>query len=103
MELYTRFGFEEGLDTFFAYGLFAIAREVDVFPSIFTRDGNTHHIGLFVNWFTAQTCPFKVGKNFGQKISYLCVAPVASPVGDAARTSRGTRPTHWLLCASAVK
>ncbi|MEH2163191.1 MAG: hypothetical protein V7K38_19725 [Nostoc sp.] len=28
----------------------------------------------------------------------LCVAPVASPVGDAARTSRGTRPAHWLFC-----
>ncbi|MEH1999176.1 MAG: hypothetical protein V7L00_10580 [Nostoc sp.] len=58
---------------------------------------------------------------------FLCVAPFASPLalaspfgrrGDAARTSRGTRrqvlqvggaaqrtgsPTHWLLCASAVR
>ncbi|MCC5603610.1 hypothetical protein [Nostoc favosum] len=39
----------------------------------------------------------------------LCVAPDASPLalaspfgirGDAARTSRQSRPTHWLLCGS---
>lgn len=56
--VFTRFGFEECLDTFFAYGLFAIAREADVFPeSIFTIfdpiiDEETRHIVFFVNWFT---------------------------------------------------
>ncbi|WP_392534109.1 ferritin-like domain-containing protein [Nostoc sp. C117] len=55
---FTRFGFEECLDTFFAYGLFAIAREADVFPeSIFTIfdpiiDEETRHIVFFINWFT---------------------------------------------------
>ena len=32
------------------------------------------------------------------KLSFLRVAPVASPKGDAARTSRGTARAHWLLC-----
>ncbi|PHJ57303.1 hypothetical protein VF14_30455 [Nostoc linckia z18] len=56
--IFTRFGFEECLDTFFAYGLFAIAREANVFPeSIFTIfdpiiDEETRHIVFFVNWFT---------------------------------------------------
>ncbi len=56
--VFTRFGFEECLDTFFAYGLFAIAREANVFPeSIFTIfdpiiDEETRHIVFFVNWFT---------------------------------------------------
>ncbi|WP_375498883.1 ferritin-like domain-containing protein [uncultured Nostoc sp.] len=53
--IFTRFGFEECLDTFFAYGLFAIARETNVFPeSIFTIfdpiiDEETRHIVFFVN------------------------------------------------------
>ena len=56
--IFTRFGFEECQDTFFAYGLFAIARESNVFPeSIFTIfdpiiDEETRHIVFFVNWFT---------------------------------------------------
>ncbi|WP_375512420.1 hypothetical protein [uncultured Nostoc sp.] len=56
--IFTRFGFEECLDTFFAYGLFVIAREANVFPeSIFTIfdpiiDEETRHIVFFVNTYT---------------------------------------------------
>ncbi|MDZ7965434.1 MAG: hypothetical protein RM368_10715 [Nostoc sp. DedSLP03] len=29
-------------------------------------------------------------------LSFVPQTPLASPVGDAARISRGTRPTQWL-------
>lgn len=57
---FTTFGFGECLDSFFAFGLFGIAREAKVFPEqIFTifdpiLDEEARHIVFFVNWFTYQ-------------------------------------------------
>ncbi|ALF56017.1 hypothetical protein ACX27_29290 [Nostoc piscinale CENA21] len=57
-QTFTVFGFEECLDSFFAFGLFEIAREARVFPEqIFTIfdsiiDEEARHIVFFVNWFT---------------------------------------------------
>ncbi|MCC5636123.1 ferritin-like domain-containing protein [Nostoc sp. CHAB 5844] len=57
-QTFIEFGFEECLDSFFAFGLFEIAREARVFPEqIFTifdpiLDEEVRHIVFFVNWFT---------------------------------------------------
>jgi len=55
---FTEFGYEECLDTFFAFGMFGIARQANYLPEpIFTifdpiLNEEARHIVFFVNWIT---------------------------------------------------
>ncbi|MBE9009904.1 ferritin-like domain-containing protein [Pseudanabaenaceae cyanobacterium LEGE 13415] len=55
---FTDFGFEECLDSFFAFGMFGLAREANYLPeSMFTLfdpilDEEARHIVFFINWIT---------------------------------------------------
>lgn len=65
---FTVFGFEECLDSFFAFGLFGIAREAALLPeTLFTifdpiLDEEARHIVFFVNWFTYRQ--IELGRGF---------------------------------------
>lgn len=57
-QAFTDFGFEECLDSFFAFGMFGLAREAKYLPeSMFTLfdpilDEEARHIVFFINWIT---------------------------------------------------
>jgi hypothetical protein len=57
-QAFVHFGFEECLDSFFAFGMFGLARQAQYLPeSIFTifepiLDEEARHIVFFVNWIT---------------------------------------------------
>jgi len=65
---FSDFGFEECLDSFFAFGLFDIARQAKYLPEpMFTifdpiLDEEARHIVFFVNWFTYKQ--IQQGKGF---------------------------------------
>jgi hypothetical protein len=71
------FGFEECLDSFFAFGLFDIARQSKYFPeallAIFDPilDEEARHIVFFVNWFTYEQINRGWGFNGLRSISTL--------------------------------
>jgi hypothetical protein len=54
---FIQFGFQECLDSFFAFGLFGLARQANVLPdALFTLfdpilDEEARHIVFFINWF----------------------------------------------------
>jgi hypothetical protein len=55
---FTTFGFEECLDSFFAFGLYEIAHQAHYLPEAIFQifnpilDEEARHIAFFVNWFT---------------------------------------------------
>ncbi|MEH2165201.1 MAG: hypothetical protein V7K41_00685, partial [Nostoc sp.] len=65
--------------------------------SKFVEIGFLTHIDIFIKFLWDKYFKYPLDQYSSVKhfFSSLCFAPVAS--------SRGTRPTHWLLCASAVR
>ncbi len=55
---FVKFGFSECLDSFFAFGMFGIAKQVQYLPEVFFTifdpilDEEARHIVFFVNWIT---------------------------------------------------
>lgn len=102
---FTTFGFEECLDSFFAFGLFGIARDAKVFPeALFTifdpiLDEEARHIVFFVNWFTyiqinrgQGFSPLRLAKTlwyYGKALSNLTAAFVDSDPSSTGFTATG--------------
>ena len=102
---FTNFGFEECLDSYFAFGLFAVVRETGNFPDqMFTifdpiLDEEARHIVFFVNWFTyiQHSCgmgfaPIRATKtlwHYGKALSNLIAAFTESDPSGTGFTATG--------------
>lgn len=91
---FSDFGFEECLDSFFAFGLFDLARQVKYLPEpMFTifdpiLDEEARHIVFFVNWFTYEQ--IQQGKGFEMLRAISTLGHYKNALWGLIKTFRGS-------------